>query len=483
MKSRRSVVTWTAMWAVGAVLVGALGGAACGGGDDDGATPDGGGSGPNHVANPTPAAGGGVGSGAIDGELNVFALDARTKQPIAGASVHVLRAGGAATLSGTTDAAGLTTFTDATLAGAQTIAVSAAGHVPATWYGANGAVVTIPLDPTAAAPAPATATVSGSMTLTRPSSANHVSIALVQYSLTKTLDAPENQIVQPEGSTANVPANACVVSLISSTTCSWSLITRTGKQTLYAFIVDLDTKGTASNTDDVITLVGYAAHGGLDLAANQTVTNQPLETIAAGDLATLNVTFPASAPATLGALSAIPILELGDERLVFPFPELTPASPTAKLPKTTGVFASGTWTLIAQAKTSAKINDPQASIFKHAFDPSTTLTLGEFPALPTNLAAAATTFSFTPVAGASVHTAEIDDASGKPLWKGVMLDATHELVLSTPDVLPTPLPTGGSLTFKVGSATVSGWNPGDFAIDTDVTTDHIDTLSTQVKTF
>jgi hypothetical protein len=474
MKSLGSVVTWTTI-AVLAV-------AACGGGDDDGASADAGGNGPNHVADPMPAAGGGVGSGAINGELNVFALDARSKQPIAGASVHVIRSGGAATLSATTDAAGLTTFTDASLAGAQTISVAAAGHVPATWYGANGAVVTITLDPTAAAPAPATATVSGSMTLTRPTSANHVSIALVQYSLTKDLGAPENQIVQPEGPNANVPANACVVTLISSTTCSWSLVTRTGKQTLYAFIVDLDTKGTSDSADDVITLVGYAAHGGLDLAADQTVTNQPLETVAAADIAMLNVTFPASAPATLGTLSAIPILEMGDERLVFPFPTITLAAPTARLPKTTGVFASGQWTLIAQAKTSAKIEDPQATIFKHAFDPAATLTLGEFPALPSNLTAAATTFSFTPVTGASVHTAEIDDEGGKPLWKAVILDATHELSLSTPDVLPTALP-AGNLRFKVGSATVSGWNPADFEIDTDVTTDHIDTLSSQVKAF
>jgi hypothetical protein len=320
------------------------------------------------------------------------------------------------------------------------------------------------------------------MTLTRPSSASHVSLALVQYSLTKNLGAPENQIAQPEGSTANVPANACVVTLISSTTCTWSLITRTGKQTLYAFIVDLDTKGTADNADDVLTLVGFAAHGGLDLAADQTVTNQPLEMIAAGDVATLNVTFPASAPATLGALSAIPILEMGDERLVFPFPELTPATPSAKLPKATGVFAGGTWTLVAQAKTSAKAEDPQASIFEHAFDPSATLALGEFPALPSGLAAGAGTFSFTPVAGASLHTAEVDDAAGKPLWKGVFLDGTHELSLASTDVLPTPLP-AGNLTFKVGSARVSGWNPADFAIDSSVTTDHIDTLSTQVKAF
>lgn len=460
MKSRGSVATWTTCVAWALVLALAAAGAGCGGDDDGASAPDGGG-GKNHVDDPQPAAGGGVGHGAVNGELNVFVLDARTKQPIAGASVSV------GALAGATSASGLYTFSDASLVGAQDIAVAAAGHVPTSWFGANGAVVTITVEPTAAAPAPDTATVSGSITLPAPSTIGHATGALVLYSFTKDLDAPENHIAQPSTQT-------CFV--LSAGSCNWSIKARTGPQSHYAVIVDVDPHGTPGDaSDDTYTVMGYAARTGLDLTANQTVTGEQLTTL---DTVDLHVSFPGSAPTGLGIVAALPVLELGDERMIFPVP-LSPASTSARLPAPSGPFASGKWLVFAQAKKSKTADDPQSSTFVRDVDPVAALTLPAFPALPTALAVNGGTYSFTGVTGASVHSAEIDDASGKPLWQALVLDATHELTIAqTPDPLP-----AGPLSFKVSALRLSGFDPESFDIDANALTDSLDALSSEVLAF
>ena len=68
-------------------------------------------------AAPEEIPGGGIGSGAVDGKINVYAIDAITEAPIAGASVRVGEADAAKPLEGTTDATGLVTFKDASLQG------------------------------------------------------------------------------------------------------------------------------------------------------------------------------------------------------------------------------------------------------------------------------------------------------------------------------------------------------------------------------
>jgi hypothetical protein len=415
----------------------------------------------NHVEDPQPAAGAGVGHGAVNGELNVFVLDSRAKQPIAGAAVS------AGALSGTTDASGLATLRDASLVGKQDIAVAAAGHVPTSWFGVNGAVVTITVDPTAAPPAPDTATVSGTITLPAPATIGHATGALVLYSFTRDLDAAENHIAQPSTQT-------CFV--LSAGSCDWAIKTRTGPQSHYAVIVDVDPHGTPGDaSDDTYTVIGYAARTGLNLTANQMVTNEQLTML---DTVELHVVFPGSAPTGLGLVAALPLLELGDERLIFPVP-LSPSSTSARLPALTGPFASGTWTVFAQAKMSKNADDPQSATFVHDVAPSATLTLPAFQALPTALAASAGTYSFSGVAGVSLHSAEIDDGQGHPLWQALVLDGTHELTIAqTPDPLPT-----GSLTFKVSALRLNAFDPASFDIDADALADSLDALSTDVVTF
>jgi len=473
MKSREIAHTWNGVLAFAlAATVATIGGPGCGGGD---------GGGPNHVDNPTPAAGGGVSGPVVLGELNVFVVDSVSKQPIQGANVTVVIAGDAPDLTGTTAAMGLATITDDALDGAQEIAVSAAGHVPATWFGANGAVVTIPLNPTAAPPAADSAQVSGTIEgwadLPAPA-LGHFTIALVLYSFTKDLDAPDNQIQQPMPAPQQPPANSCVRAPGVQPPCSWSLHTRTGLQTHYAIIADVDTKGTAENTDDTFTVIGFAGKSGVNLAADQTLTNETLTMVDAADIADLAVMFPALAPVGLGELGAFPIMQLGDERLIFFLPGITPEAATVSVPEPVGEFAGASWTLIAQAKGSSGAADPSSTIFKHAIDLTAPVDLGEFLALPSGLMAGSDgMFSYTGAAGASVHSADILDADAKLVWNGLILDGRTQF---TPDASGTLLGTG-SFTFKMGAVKIAGFDPGSFAIDDLI--DSLDQLSSQIVSF
>ena len=115
---------------------------ACGGGND---------------VDPRVIPGGGIGDGAIDGEVNVYVIDSETDEPLADAMVHV------GSIEGMTDATGLF-VASGDLSGPQEITGMKTGYVTQSWIGANGANVTLPLDPTAAnAPDVPQGAVSGSI--------------------------------------------------------------------------------------------------------------------------------------------------------------------------------------------------------------------------------------------------------------------------------------------------------------------------------
>src|SRR5262245_24622622 len=107
---------------------------ACGpnGGDDGGDDATG--------TDPKLVAGGGVTGAPIDGQLHVHVIDAVTGMPITGAVV---------TAKGEqmTSAAGLATFTDASLSGPQTVSATASGYAAATWVGVGNVNITLPLQP------------------------------------------------------------------------------------------------------------------------------------------------------------------------------------------------------------------------------------------------------------------------------------------------------------------------------------------------
>src|SRR5512132_2774531 len=91
----------------------------------------------NDVA-PRLIAGGGIGDGSIDGRVNVHVIDG-DDAPVANATVRV------GDVDKTTDEKGLAIFED--VDGPQTISVKAEGFRSVAWVAADGANVTIPIEP------------------------------------------------------------------------------------------------------------------------------------------------------------------------------------------------------------------------------------------------------------------------------------------------------------------------------------------------
>ncbi len=452
--------TKTTLSMVAAVAIG------CGGGDDTGDGDGGGGAdGPPGVNDVEPSliAGGGVSSGAIGGEVNVYVIDAETEQPIAGATVRVGAADAASPLTGTTDSTGLLVLSDSSLSGPQTISAVASGHAAATWIGANGANVTLPLQPKPLPSVP-TATVSGSIdgwsSLPAPSDFDHYTLALVLYSQTGEFGAREDGIEQPMD--GDLPANSCVRTSISGSSCSWEMKVRTGKQIHYAVIVSGDSNGSIDNpNDDTFTPIGIAVKTGLDISAGQNITGEVLTMVSAGDTMSVNVTVP-SPPASASSAAAIPALDTGEYgQLVFPLPPITPSTTASSMLKATGAFSGAQYNLLGLAVPAIDVSHPFSSSVVRNVNFSGTESLPAWLAPPTGVGASGGTYSFTPTSGASFHAANIFDGSGNALWNVVLLDGSTSF--SLPALDPDPLPSG-SLELRVGAIEVPGFSPGNFSL-------------------
>ena len=283
MRSIKCVLT------VAAIMLAACGTGAVGDDDDDGGSGgDGGGSvDSGNPGDPVLVAGGGVAPGAIDGTLHVYVIDAKSGAAISGASVRVGAADASAPLEATTDASGLHSFVDASLSGAQTVTAVASGYAAATFIGVAGLNVTIPLKKRPQPSFP-TANVSGTIDgwsgLPAPSGLTYYNAAFVVYSATEDLADPENNIVQAVNGD-DLPVNTCVRTYFDNPACNWQMKVRTGKQIHYAVIISADSKGDTDVTnDDDIQLLGIAVKTGLDLSSGQTVNNETLTMVSAGNI-------------------------------------------------------------------------------------------------------------------------------------------------------------------------------------------------------
>jgi hypothetical protein len=405
-------------------------------------------------AAPEEIPGGGIGSGAIDGKINVYAIDGRTDAPISGATVHLGDADAEKLLEGTTDATGLVTFKNAALQGAQTITVTAADHVTTSWFAVNGANVTIPLQPTKE-PTVETANVSGTIAgwdmLTN--AQGHLYVAFISSSWTGNLGDPANDIKQPPST--GLPPNTCIKLPTASPPCEWKLVARTGKQLLFAFIVDVDSKGTMDQADDTRSLYGYAFKPGLELKAGDNVTGQSLDLFPTDALVDLNVTVPMPPPG-MDESAAIPLLDMGDEGQVPLFfgNELT----IPKIPSLSGVFASGSYQFVARAGLKGK-PIPSTVTITRGVDVSKAVVLPNFPATPTDIASNAGVYSFKPASGATIHSVHFDIPMGDRAWNITLYDGRTSF--SLPAIMPDPLPVG-QLNMRVEAVTVPGVDLNDF---------------------
>jgi hypothetical protein len=222
----------------------------------------------------------------------------------------------------------------------------------------------------------------------------------------------------------------------------WVLIARTGAQAHYAIIGDDDQNGTPDDMgDDVITVIGWALDTGLTLNANQTVVGETLTMVATGDLQPFAASFPAL-PAGMSYLASYPEINLGDAgRIAIVFPVLGASLTMTSVPKirapTTAGLTGATYDLLASAQPTKDLNEPASLAWLHAVDASKTVAVPGWLPPPTAITDAGGTYAFTPVAGATLHSAEIKNPDGSRAWSITIFDGSTSFTL--PGITPDPL--------------------------------------------
>lgn len=414
------------------ILLGLVTGLVSGCGDD-GATVDGPAGTPPRVIS-----GGGIGDGPIAGVANVYVIDDATRMPISGATVRV------GTVEGTTDADGL--FVAQGVTGPQTVVVKAAGHRSDMWVGANGTNMTFNVD-TATEPVPPAATISGTVDLASITlAAGHIKVAQVFYSQTDDLGDPANQIATVGGT------EVCFM-----VPCAYSIKTRTGKVALIAAVYDRDTKNTATPSDDTSTLIGWAAKTGLTVTGGVDQAGVTLTLIDVGMLTTATVDFGSPPPGhnTVGAIIGI---ELGADG-VFTLPLFrTPTDTTLLVPRL-AAFPASKYRLVGIANTGTSATASESIVLRRGLT-TTTLAAGTWLAPPTSTMVTRTEASWSPVAGATVHSVEFTQGTAKLLNVSVFDATTTEFTV--PDLVALP---AGAITADVNGIGAPGLDVDNFTLD------------------
>jgi len=391
-------------------------------------------------------AGGGVGDGEIDGEVNVYVIDESTDAPIAGATVSI------GDKEKTTDAKGLAVFSD--VEGKQTIAAKYMGYRSSVWVGVNGANVTMNLKPHEGMPESATlsGTIAGWSAITL--GAGHIKAAVTFYSQTDNLGDKANNFDTPNN------ANIC----FGAAECNWTIVTRTGSVTLVALIVDRDTKNTIAEGDDTYSIVGYAYQQGIVVVGGVNQSGIVLDQIEAGNLETVTVD-QGTPPAGLPELFALPGIEIGDDEVVqmLALAFFLPDATEFLVPKRTVFGADGTYRLTAVAQTASGDMGAQSIILRQGLT-TPDLATGTWLVPPVNVDITRTTASWDTVTGAKVHSVNWKDAvTGDELLEISAFEAKTTEV-EVPNAVA--LPPSGMLSARV-NAIGADFDVNDFSLDDD----------------
>jgi len=435
--------------------------------------------------------GGGIADGPIHGALAVYVTDEDTRNVLSSAAVRVGAADEQEPCQALTDSTGLATFAAKDcklLNGAVTLTVSASGHAPATWIGVNGSNVTIALR-AISAPALGRATVSGTVAGWEnlpPPAVNHQTLAVIGASSNPDLTDRANNIDQGSrtleidigGGTlypVDIPANLCVRNALVDD-CNWVLTTHPGSQAHFAILVDQDTKGTDDQSDDTTTVIGWAIKTGLSFGAGTTTGAERLDIIPDADMQPFTASF-ASAPSGLDYVIAYPMLDLGtDGRIAIILPTLDKTSLMTRVPRLTGVLAGAHYDMLASARDDAAKAQPSTLTWLRQVDPAATVAVTSWLPPPTAIAMTNGTFSFAPVAGATVHGAELQTMDGQRRWSITIFDKTTSFAL--PGLSPDPLPLG-TIRFAVSALRIPGADLQNVVFDdlgdivTDISSDEI----------
>jgi hypothetical protein len=261
--------------------------------------------------------------------------------------------------------------------------------------------------------------------------------------------------------------------------CNWTLKTRTGPQAHYAIILDHDNRGTdADESDDTMTVIGWAFKTNLTFAAGQTAGNEMLTMVAANDMQAMSAAF-SSLPAGLTYVASYPMLNLGDAgRIPVLLPALDLTHTQTQVPKLTGSLAGASYDLIAQARSSEEDDVPGSLTWLRGIDVTKTISVSSWLATPSVVAVAGGNYSFGAASGATLHAADIESTNGERLWAVTIFDGSTSFTL--PTLTPDPIP-AGSARLKVSALKIPGVDLNDVVFDE--LQDEITALSTNAITF
>ncbi len=372
--------------------------------------------------------GGGISDAPIGGVVNVYVVNALTKQPIAGAQVDV------GAISGVTDAAGLFIARAEALQGKQTVVATMTGFRAEAWVGVRGANVTMHVRP-APMPTVPQANLAGTIPNVGPAPmGGHYKMGVVSFSSSDFRLDVENQVATP-GNT-----NRCL-----TPPCAYVITTRVGTVSLLASVYDVDTQGTPVTTDDTSTFLGYGIETGIAVANGVSQIGHNPVLLTGGQLQSVTVTFPAG-PAGSSAFAVVGLEVLAREVLNLQG-VLTPANPTAKAPnlsvvpnskyRLTGLLVDGLGGL---------------SVVYRRRLATTTLDVGTWFLPPPAATADHTGASWTPPIDATISGVVIKDA-GTEVLAITAFDGTVAAMLPSRVTLPTTMvtvqPTAMRATFDV----------------------------------
>ena len=141
-------------------------------------------------------------------------------------------------------------------------------------------------------------------------------------------------------------------------------------------------------------------------------------------------------PHDMGAVKSA--MDAGRIPITSPVLDLTHT--TTRVPKATGALAGSTYDLLAQAQDAKDKPEPSTTAWLHTVDPTSTVAMSGWLPPPSGISAAGGTYSFGPVAGATLHGAEIQDAAGDRIWSVTIFDGSTSFTL--PGLTPDPVPSG-----------------------------------------
>jgi hypothetical protein len=395
--------------------------------------------------------GGGVMDPGIDGTLYVHVIDEDTDEVISGAEVSV------GEVSGETDADGLYTVED--VDGPQTVTVTRTGYTAATWVGVDGANITVPLSPREA-PELLQGTVSGTIDgfLDIPVPAARANIAIVNFTANHDDDDPANDIQQPEDPSPNVCVNG---GGDNPPPCEWTVRTRTGQMTMFAYLGTIDA---GMNVE----ITGFAYATGVEVEDGEDVDGVELTIVDDSDLTFPDVSLP-SAPSGTDVVAAAVRIDLGDDgRLVVPVAgDILPFD--LPVPDAALFADDASYELLGFAAADAP--GAAASItLERGVESVDELSPRAFLAVPEQLSTDGTTYSFEAVSAATLHLFSVQDADDTTVWGAAIFDGSTEVTIPDAALLP-----DGTLRFGVQALELPDVDLQDFEIDL------VDQLDTRVS--